>query len=187
MKNNKLFATVVLVLALFAASTQPAVSQSITRSRNWVTSALLFSVDGAFDIGAAAASRPANIWVTNQVSAAAFAPLNTTAGKYAWGNGNAALSNAAASLVGGSFGTTPSITGAASSFRVTLGTPVGQTGTINFNLAVAFGSAPNVVCRDETTAAANPPAYVVTTTQVALTFTTAVAADKIGCIVIGLP
>jgi hypothetical protein len=43
------------------------------------------------------------------------------------------------------------------------------------------------VCRDETTAAANPPAYTVSTTQLTLTFTVAVAADKIGCLVLGLP
>ena len=148
--------------------------------------ALLFSPDATFDIGANGASRPANIWVSGQVNAGTISVLNTNAGKFAWGNGNAWASNATPTISSG-FGTSPTITGAASVFRVTLGNPVGQSGVVLFNLSVAFGSAPFVSCRDETTNAANPPAYATTATQVTITFTTAVAADTVVCSVQGLP
>lgn len=183
--RNRLIAVVAtVVLALGVVSGLRA--QDYYPSLSTVFSSLLFSPDATYDIGASGANRPANIWAANQVSAATFAPLNTNAGKYAWGNGNAALSAATPTISSG-FGTSPSITGSASSFRVTLGTPVAQAGVVLFNLTVAFGSAPNVVCRDETTQTANPPTYTVTSTQVTVTFTTAVAADKVGCIVMGLP
>lgn len=151
-----------------------------------VNGPLLFTPDSTFDIGANGANRPASIWASNAISALQYQILGGSAGKYAWAGGNALLSGATPTIASG-FGTTPGIAGTASVFRVTLGNPVAQAGVVNFNLAIAFGSAPIVNCRDETTQAANPPTYTVTTTQVTITFTAAVAADKVGCIVLGLP
>jgi len=147
---------------------------------------LLFSPDNTFDIGANGANRPSNIWAAGQISAKTFAVLAVSGAGYTWASGNRWASGEAPTIASG-FGTSPTITGAASVFRVTLGNPVGQSGVVNFNLGVAFGSAPVVTCRDETTQTANPPTYTVSTTQVTITFTTAVAADKIGCTALGLP
>lgn len=146
---------------------------------------LLF-VDNTVDIGANAANRPANIWAAAQVSANTLTILTGATGKFAWGNGNAFASGAVPTISSG-FGTSPAITGAASVFRVTLGNPVAQSGVVLFNASPAFGSAPFVTCRDETTQTANPATYTVTSTQVTIIFTTAVAADTVVCSVQGLP
>lgn len=147
---------------------------------------LLFSPDASFEIGANGATRPANIWASGQVNAATISIIAGATGKFAWGSGNGWVSGATATISSG-FGTSPAITGAASVFRVTLGNPVAQAGVVLFNASPAFGSAPFVSCRDETTQTANPPTYTVTTTQVTITFTTAVAGDTVVCSVQGLP
>jgi hypothetical protein len=95
---------------------------------------------------------------------------------------NLTLSAAVPTITSG-FGTSPSITGTASAFRITLGTPVGQTGVVAFN--TTFANAPVVQCGDETSIAGDPIKGAPTTTNVTLTFTIAVAADKVSCIVHG--
>lgn len=147
---------------------------------------LLFSPDNTYSIGANGATRPSNVWAAAQVSGSTLTILSGNAAKFAWSSGNAWASGATPTISSG-FGTAPAITGSASVFRVTLGNPVAQAGIVLFNASPAFGSAPFVSCRDETTQTANPPTYTVTTTQVTITFTTAVAGDTVVCSVQGLP
>lgn len=81
------------------------------------------------------------------------------------------------------FGSTPSIAGVDTAFRVTLGNPVGTSGVVAFKKPWAI--APVVVCQDETTNAsvrATPTTSQVTLTQNAGTW---VAADAISCTAIG--
>jgi hypothetical protein len=147
---------------------------------------LLFSPDNTFNIGAVGATRPSNITFGNQINGPVFALASGNTAKFAWGSGNAWASNATPTISSG-FGTSPAIAGTASVYRVTLGNPVAQSGVVLFNASPAFGSAPFVSCRDETTQTANPPTYTVTATQVTITFTIAVASDAIVCAVLGLP
>lgn len=82
------------------------------------------------------------------------------------------------------FGTSPSIAGVDSAFRVTQGTPVGATGTVTFG--TAFTTAPSCVGLDETTTAGNPLKLTATTTTVAFASGgTMVAADKLVVICVG--
>lgn len=159
---------------------------SAVDSSGTIRKALLFAPDATFDIGANGATRPANVWVSGQINASTVSIFAAAGGKFAWGNGNAFVSGATATISSG-FGTTPGITGTASVFRVTLGNPVAQAGVVLFNASPAFGSAPFVSCRDEITQTANPATYAVTATQVTITFTTAVAGDTVVCSVQGLP
>jgi hypothetical protein len=146
---------------------------------------LLF-IDNTVDIGAQGANRPSNIWAAAQINGLTVGIQSVAGAGFTWGNGNRIISGATPTISSG-FGTSPSITGAASVFRVTLGNPVAQAGVVLFNASPAFGSAPFVSCRDEITQAANPPTYAVTTTQVTITFTAAVAGDTVVCSVQGLP
>jgi hypothetical protein len=148
--------------------------------------ALLFSPDGSFDIGASGLTRPANIWASGQINASTLSIIGGAAGKFAWSSGFQVLAGSTPTISSG-FGTSPSIAGAAGTFRVTLGNPVAQSGVVLFNNTPTNGSIPVVMCRDETTQTANPPTYTATVSQVTITFTTAVAADTVGCIVLGLP
>jgi hypothetical protein len=105
----------------------------------------------------------------------------------AWGTANVMLGGGSSATIASGFGTSPSIAGAGSAFRVTLGTPVGQSGVVNFNNTGAYAHPPVAYCYDEVTAAANPPTLTVTATQLTITFSTAVAADTVACFSIGLP
>lgn len=147
---------------------------------------LLFTPDATYDIGAIGATRPNNIWAANQISANTLTMLNNAAAKLAWPSGFQALSAATPTISSG-FGTSPAIAGTASVFRVTLGNPVAQSGVVLFNNTPTNGAIPFVTCRDETTQAANPPTYTATVSQVTITFSAAVAADKVACLSVGLP
>lgn len=82
------------------------------------------------------------------------------------------------------FGTSPSITGKDSAFRVTQGSPVGATGTVTFG--TAFTNAPVCTGVDETTTAGNPLKLTATTTTVAVASGgTMVAADLIAISCVG--
>lgn len=81
------------------------------------------------------------------------------------------------------FGTSPTITGTDTAFRLTLGNPVAQSGVVAFN--ATYTNAPVVSCVDETTIGGQPLKTAPTTTNVTITLTAAVASDKVGCIVVG--
>lgn len=151
-----------------------------------IFSPLLFMPDATYDIGANGANRPLNIWATGQIQANSFSMVAGTAAKVAWNSGFFLLSGATPTIASG-FGTSPSIAGGLSAFRITLGNPVAQSGVVTYNNTPSNTSIPVITCRDETTQTANPPTYTATISQVTITFTTAVAADKIGCQLMGLP
>jgi hypothetical protein len=80
------------------------------------------------------------------------------------------------------FGTGPSIAGNSVVGRVTIGTPTGTSGIVQFG--TAFANAPACWAFDETTTAANPVKPTATTSQVTLASAGFVAADSVvfGCL-----
>lgn len=172
-------------LLVVAVSVGSGSAQDYYKSLSRVFGPILFSPDATYDIGANGANRPLNVWITGQIQAATFAMLAGNAAKVSWTSGYFLLSGATPTVTG--FGTGATIAGGLSAFRITIGTPVGQSGVVTYNNTPANINIPIIECRDETTQTANPPTYTATTSQVTITFTTAVAGDKVGCSVLGLP
>lgn len=81
------------------------------------------------------------------------------------------------------FGTSPSVTGTAMAFRVTIGTPTGTSGIVQFG--TAFSTAPSCLAQDETSTAANPVKATATTSQVTLASAGLVAADLVTVLCVG--
>lgn len=124
------------------------------------------TTDNVRDLGVASTNRIHNAFIGTSIS------LGT----------NVTFSAAVPTITSG-FGTTPSIVGTAAGFRLTLGNPVGQTGVVAFN--TTFANPPVVQCGDETSIAGDPIKETPTITNVTLTFTLAVAGDKVACSVTG--
>lgn len=133
-----------------------------------------------------------NITLTSSINGGAFSTVATFQSdgvmsaaatiqgtKVLYGTGNTALAQNTPSITSG-FGTSPSIAGAASSFRVTVGSGGDTTGLVAFN--TTFSNAPACHANNETTA--NLTRTTSTTTTVTVSGVM-VASDKISIVCIG--
>lgn len=170
-----------LILGLTAALTGQVIIQGVLQQGATAFNGnLTFSPNNTYNIGVSgcASGCPGNIYAGGIINASLFASSAVgTVGGFAMG-GDYLIQTRTPTITSG-FGTIPAISGIESSFTLTEGTPVGQSGIVAF--PTAFQNVPPFFCYDRTTVAANPLTILPTVNQITITGTVIVAADAIDC------